>query len=143
MARQASPILSMILGVLGIAFAGYMYVSQTTFLEKSVETEGTVIGIDRVKKRSKNHHNQYTYTYRPVISYVAGTSNYRFTSYDGSSYSENYQVGQKIAVLYNRENPSDAQIKTKADYRVSIIAGLIGLAALGYGIFMKKKAAYV
>ncbi|HPH03751.1 MAG TPA: DUF3592 domain-containing protein [Spirochaetota bacterium] len=142
MARQASPILSMIIGVLGIAFAGYMYVSQSTFIKKSVETEGTVVEIDKTRKRSKDTHH-FSYTYRPVISYVAWNSNFRFKSYDGSSYSENCQVGQKIAVLYNRENPSDAQIKTKADYRVSIIAGLAGLAALGYGIFMRKKAASV
>ena len=140
MARRTSPVLSIIIGLAGIGIAIYFYVTQTAFLAKCLETTGTVIEIDRTTKHDSKNHNRTTVTWRPVIQFVVGQSNYRFKSYDSTKSGSEYRVGQTLPILYNRDNPADAQIKEKADFKVSLIAGAIGICALFWGIFSWRRA---
>ncbi len=62
----------------------------------------------------------------PVISYSVDGQDYRFT---GSYYSTNMAVGKDVRVLYDRENPGRASVKTVIFF-APLITGILTIASV-------------
>ncbi len=139
--RSTSPWYFVIIGIIAMGFGVFSYVQQKSFMEKASETTGKVIEIRQTRETvRRNNTRLQEIRYRPVIEFTVNGQS--LTILGGKSeYSSSYSVGQQISVLYNPENPSDAQIKKKVPQMVAYISG--GVVALIAGIFMlvkRKKA---
>ena len=84
----------------------YMIKSTTTFLSDSDKAEGVVVNL--VSSRSSNGNTMYS----PEVSFTdASNKNITFTSSISSS-APGYTVGEKVAVLYDKNNSQSAKINT-------------------------------
>ncbi|GAB4298283.1 MAG: hypothetical protein Kow0068_22210 [Marinilabiliales bacterium] len=145
-----SPILSIIIGVAVIIFGIYSYFSQKEFLENSVETVGVVVDVvqdySSVNIRSKKYSSDNSMVFKPVVEFQDKNGNtYTFKSSRGSKYLKTYEIGKKLTVLYNPDNPEKAMLKSAANKSTTYISGaagilfiLIGLGAKLFGNKMPK-----
>ncbi len=53
-------------------------------------------------------------TYSPVIEFQANGQTYTFES-DNASYPPEYEIGEEVKILYNPENPNNAQINKASE----------------------------
>lgn len=93
---------------LGVLVGDFFMVSgNLSFLNNSLKADGNVVRI--VQSRSSDNGN---FMYSPEISFTdALGQTITFDSNISSSVST-YQVGEKVSVLYNKNNPQDAKINT-------------------------------
>ncbi|MFH2141332.1 MAG: DUF3592 domain-containing protein [Bacteroidota bacterium] len=142
-----SPYFMFIIGLAALAFAVYSYKQQTKFLENSKETTGTVIDV-KVQKTSdtgsmKNRRFSNKTSYVPVVEfYTEDSTRIEFKSSSGSSNFDTYKTGKKVAVLYNPDDPTYAQLKSKSNKTTAYISAGGGLLFIIIGlvtIIMKKR----
>ena len=100
-------IIFFIVGV-GILTGGFFMIKSTiSFLNNSEKTEGVVTNI--IQSRSSDSGN---YMYSPEVSFVDNNEKtISFTSNVSSNVST-YKMGDKIPVIFNKENSQDAKINT-------------------------------
>lgn len=102
-------------GIVGVIFAmvGFLMLlgsglwakSVASFVDEAASTQGEVI--EMVMRRSSD-----STTYAPKYRFVVdGQQVYTVTSSSGSN-PPGYEVGEKLQVLYNPQNPSDAKINS-------------------------------
>jgi hypothetical protein len=121
-----------VVSAVSLAVAG-MFANRTRhFLARAVPATGTVVRLDRVT--TKDHGDSY----RPVFEYADAQGRMHTIYSSGSSSPPEYQVGDKIPVLYDPSDPSDARIRGLFWlWGVSLIFGFIGVGTLGMGIAAK------
>lgn len=94
------------------------YVGDSKKRKKYKECIGT---IDRIwRRRSSSNHDIIS----PIIFYTVCGKTYKLI---GTHYSKDMEVGQRVAVLYDPDDPSKA-IMTKGLYGMSFGTGIVGAA---------------
>lgn len=97
------------------------------FIDESLRTHGEVIGLHKVYRGG-------SITYAPIISFTTADGNGRKFTDSVSSRPAGYAVGDRVEILYHRQNPRDATIATTFRlYFSSIVLGLIGGAFFSIG----------
>ncbi len=116
------------IGILGLAF--YLYNSQKDFISTAIKVPGTVI--DNVIGGEDND------VYFPMVQFRSRDGEERrFTASTGSS-PPMHNVGEPVEVIYNPDNPDDAQINSTFDlwFGPILCAGLGAIFTLvGMGVF--------
>lgn len=124
-----------LLGVLLLAGTLFLAIKQSNFISSAEQTTGTVI--DNYASYSKDSDGKSTRSFYPILMFVEKNgNNITFKSSVGSS-SPRYQIGEKVAILYDPKQPSDAEIDDLLSiWLAPMIVGIFGviLSSIG-GIF--------
>jgi hypothetical protein len=86
----------------------------------AVHTEGTVV---KLKMSSKGATT-------PIVEYQVGGKVYQFQGREKSTWPWNYSVGEKVAVLYQPDNPEAAIIDSWGRWLIPVALTVGGLFAL-------------
>ena len=119
----------------GLLFFSYHFYEKTeAFLERANQTSGRVVDLRETDSSADST------TYAAIVEYIDHQgANRRFVDSFSSS-PPSYHTGQKVNVLYNRENPLEAQIdRGRANYWLSILLGSIGGLFTLLGLFSSRK----
>jgi Protein of unknown function (DUF3592) len=131
--RFAIPVLVVVgLGLLVLSY--HLYGKTTTFLEKADPAVGTVVDL---RERESTDGDS---TYSAVVEYrdPSGQSIQFVDSVSSSP--PMYHSGQTVNVLYNRENPNEAQIdRGLGNFWVPALLGLGGALFLACGLYSARK----
>jgi hypothetical protein len=141
--KPLSPVYLILAGIALSAFGVFFYFHQQSFLEKAQETTGRVTKIEQTTRTSRTDGVSRTvYEYRPVVEFALEGRGYTFRG-DTSQSANAYAEGQEVAVLYNAENPSDAQIKSDSRQMTNFLFMGGGVLMLLVGVVwaVKKKKA--
>ena len=113
-------------GLMFGAFSIYTFINTSSFLESSVETEGTVIDFTQRKG-----------SYRPVVRYFDSSSReHRLSSPTGSDRPQ-FSLNEKVVVLYSPDNPSEARINRFWNlWFPTVLTGILGGAFSFGSIFL-------
>ena len=139
--KAASPVLTLIIGVLLVVGAYFLAQNTKEFLKTALPANGQVTEIREEEKRERTSDGErlkltYTTTIRFVPTGAAETVSFTTSGSHG-------RVGEQIEILYNPANPHDARLKSDAASNVVPLAlGGFGLLALVIGIvgLFKKNA---
>ena len=103
-----------------------------SFLNSSTKTDGSIVNI--VQSRSSDSGN---YMYAPEVSFIdASGQTITFTSGVSSSYSS-YKVGDKVSVLYDKNNSRIARINTFFQlWFATIVMSVVGVIFFLIGLFI-------
>jgi hypothetical protein len=136
-----SPVVGAVFAIIGIGIlmlAIYLYNTQSEFIAKGIKVPGTVI--DNVIGGEDND------VYFPMVQFKSRDGEERrFTASTGSS-PPMHNVGEPVEVIYDPDNPDDAQINSTFDlwFGPILCAGLGAIFTLvGIGVFvagLKSKA---
>ena len=97
------------------------------FIDESLQTHGEVIGLHEV-------YHGGSITYAPIISFTTADGRGRTFTDSVSSRPASHAVGDRVEILYHRQDPRDARIATTFRlYFTSIVLGLIGGAIFSIG----------
>jgi len=122
----------------GLMFLSYHFYRKTeVFLERANHTSGQVVDL------RQNNSSEDSTTYAAVVEYndEQGT-NHKFVD-SFSSNPPSYRAGQTVTVLYNRDNPLEAQIdRGRANYWLTIVLGSVGVLFTFLGFFSSRKSRY-
>lgn len=114
---------------------GLSFVQNTrSFLATASTTEGEVIALER--RRSSQSNGGSSHTYYPVVKFTAPDGEpIQFEGQVGSR-PPAFRVGQRVAVLYNPEEPQSARIRSWGElwFAATIFSGLGGLFVLIGGV---------
>jgi Protein of unknown function (DUF3592) len=119
----------------GLMFGGYHFYEKTeAFLKRADHTSGQVVDL-----RQNDSADDAT-TYAAVVEYSDHQgANHKFVD-SFSSNPPSYRPGQTVNVLYNRENPLEAQIdRGRANYWLSILLGFAGVMFTLLGLSSSRK----
>jgi len=111
---------------LGMLIGSYFTIQHTrSFLANAVTTEGVVI--DNVLSRSSTSRD-VSYTYHPRVQFrTADGRSIDFVSSIGTS-PPSYAVNQRVTVLYDPQNPTNAHINSFASLWVAtMVLGILGV----------------
>lgn len=145
-------LIACIFGVVGIGLvigAGFTYVQTASFVAEAARGEGTVVDIVRRVSRSRDRGQSITYA--PVVRYTTeGGETVEFQSRTSSN-PPAYRTGQRVAVLYRREPPYDAEIASfAAQWMGPLLLGGVGSvfafvagAVLLSGPFARRRQAHL
>lgn len=124
--------LALLLGLAMLAGAGYAASRTAAFLRIAASADGTVVALD--ESVSTDSDGRRSRTYRPVVEFAPASGAVRtFTSRTGSS-PPAYDVGERVTVLYDPQDPDDARLKgTFSLWGLAIILGGIGVGFAGIG----------
>jgi hypothetical protein len=104
----------------------------TFVLEEMVEN------IDGEKEKMYKPNIKYEYIVDGVKYYNDGDNIYNFKKYYGKvkhtdKYLKNYNVGENIDIMYNKNNPEDSMIKNQI-YEMNLFINILSLSFLLIGI---------
>jgi uncharacterized protein YneF (UPF0154 family) len=126
----------------------FIYKNTIEFVEKSIETEGTVVEL--LKSRSSSSSDN-SIMYKPLVQFtdIKGTQ-IEFSS-SSSSNPPSYSVNEKVEVIYNPESPNKAKIKSFFSlWGGATILGVLGLvffiiggSIIAYSIKKKNMLKYL
>ena len=118
----------------GLVFLGQHFYKKTeAFLEKANHTEGLVVDFNESDSSDST-------TYAAVVEYRdrQGQNHKLVDSFSSSPPS--YNTGQIVSVLYNRENPGEAQIdRGRANYWLTFLLGFGGVLFILLGAFSARR----
>lgn len=117
-----------ILGIGMLIGAFFIYKKTSQFVEKSIQTQGTVVEL--LKSRSSSSSDN-SIMYSPLIQFTDGKGTQIEFSSSNSSNPPSYSVNEKVEVIYNPESPNNAKIKSF----FSIWGGVTMLGILGAILF--------
>jgi len=103
----------------------FIHKNTSEFIEKSIETQGTVI---ELLESHSSSSSDYSITYKPLVQFTdnKGTQ-IQFLS-STSSNPPSYSVNEKVEVIYNPESPNKAKIKSFFSlWGGATILGILGL----------------
>jgi len=134
-------------GILMLVGAGYAYHNTNTFLKKSLKAEGTVIELmrSRSKRRYTNSSGSVSRSskksYAPLVEFQTDDGNtVEFVS-SSSSNPPAYGEGDRVEVLYDPWEPTDAKINNFFSlWGLSGILGFMGaiFSAVSLGCYGVK-----
>lgn len=124
-----------ILGVAVVAAGGYSFLSTVRILANAGRVEGTIVRIDVETSTSSNKDgaSSTSASYLPVVSFRdEGDEQHTFKS---GTDSPDARVGDKVSVVYNRDNPGEARIDSFSSlWGPSIFMYIFGAVVLGIGL---------
>lgn len=126
----------LVIGIVMLAVTLVIFFSIEKFNASAIKTNGTVV--DLIAKSSSSGKSTM---YSPVVTYddEAGVK-HRYIS-NVSSNPPGYNIGDQVALYYNRQDPDDAKIAGWREYFAVFITGvfalIFGLIGLGYHIVRK------
>lgn len=133
--RYVIPLIFLLSGA-GLLIGALVMLARTrAFLARAAETMGQVVALDEeLPLEAGDPH-----TYRPIVSFqVPGLPPIRFESMAHSSPPE-YEIGASVRVLYDRDRPSEARIRSFVSlWLLPMILGGLGLifTAVGSGLLL-------
>lgn len=112
----------MLLGILFIVIAAYVYRRQKAFVSRSLTSSGTVVDfVERALQGQLIKHKFSVVRFTPIV----GGDEVTFESNVGSSFAPT--IGKIVRVRYDLENPHSAQIdSTLMLWGIPILFGIIG-----------------
>ena len=125
-------LISMLFLIVGLGAVFFSYISFTgsqKFIKTSISADGTVTDIvQQTNTSDTNGRTTISYTYAPKISFTASDGKtYTFISSTSSNPSP-YHDEETIKILYDPQNPYNAQINSFFDlWGLSIILGGLGV----------------
>jgi hypothetical protein len=128
--------LFLIIGIAMLVGAGYWMTRTQAFVDRSETVPGEVIDLERSRSSDST-------AYYPVIKYKTKSGQERtFRSNTGSS-PPSYDVGEKVEVMYDVAEPSDARIRSFFSiWGGPAIVGLLGtlFGVIGGGILYVRRS---
>ncbi len=126
-----------IIGLFLSVMAFFVYSSDENFVKIAKHAPGTVVNL--VETINNNNNNSSTSTptisYFPVVSFKVNEHDYTFTSNSGSNPPQ-YQQGQSVDVMYDPQNPLNADINSgSTQWFGVIIFAVLGVSFAGFGVF--------
>lgn len=116
------------IAVFAVLAAGAMFVHTMLFYLTAKQTTCTVLKVD------VSHNGSSTNTYRPTIEYTDDQGQSHVVEFAISASHYNYSVGQKVAILYDPQDPQTVRFDSFMGVwgltaGVAIAAGVIVLVA--------------
>ena len=129
------------IGFVMLFFAGYLYFKEKKFEQNAYKTVGEIVDFETHHSSSDSGGTMYA----PKVSFVDRGTTYYCVSKTSSS-NPDYEIGEKVEVLYEPNNPSKATIKGfLGQYLGVTILGGIGFVFSLFGliplIIRKKREA--
>jgi len=124
--RGAWGIVLLLLGLGCIILAVFLYQQDQAFARIAKTATGTVIDFKKIAHETTpgSINTGYTYTYAPIIKFVTSTGQaIQFTT-PGSQNPPAYQIGDPVDVLYDPQNPNNAEIPGGNNLLFLVIGGL-------------------
>jgi hypothetical protein len=140
--RKGSPltILGGVFGLVGVVLlcvAVVLAVTTRNFLASAARAEGTVIDLRRhTSLDSSGDRMRERTVWSPVVEFT--TADGRRLSFEdhGGSNPPAYEVGDRVQVAYDRDDPSHALLATPTAYLASWIVGGVGLVFTAFGALL-------
>ena len=124
-----------LIGIISIAVGIFIFLSGQGKVKRcTIETVGTVVGINQ--ESSIDEDGITTYTYYPIIEYNVGDRKITKQSENGSGASE-YMLNDKVDILYNPENIEEFIIKGDKSNIIGIVFVVVGIIVVGTGIIKR------
>lgn len=126
---------SFVIGLILLGMAFVSYNDEEAFAKTAKYTTGTVVDfIENINNHSNvnnvsnnvssNNTNTVNTSYSPVVSFQVNGYDYKFVSSSGSNPPE-YQTGQSVEVMYDPQNPFNADINSWSDKWFGVIIFII------------------
>lgn len=127
-----------LVGVLLIGAAIVLVATTTRFLANAERTEGTVIEVNAktsISRDADRRRRERTFWY-PTVEFTAGGGD--TFSFEGTGANPPaYQVGDRVPVAYDPDNPSDARIASFGSaYLLPMILGGLGIVFTPVGGYL-------
>ena len=108
-------ILLMSIGITFIVIGILVFVYKIRLLKYGVKTEGEVIDFEKGLSSYISEDKQIIYitVYRPIIKFKDGNNQIKIITYDGSESDRVYNVGDKVTLVYTRNDPDYVEIAEK------------------------------
>lgn len=120
----------MTVGLLMIGVAAYFVYSNRQFEQRARPVQGTVVDF---QSYVSTNDNSSTTMYKPVFEYVFNGKTYTYVSTTSSS-SPEFEVGEKVNILVNPQNPEDVLVDSFLEkWLISLILGIMGTFFTGMG----------
>jgi len=104
---------------------------------RGVHVEGIIFDFTHDKKGfyiGSQNNNDSNLIKIPIIRFTTGTGEWITEKYSISTSS--YKQGQKVAVIYNPDNPKEFMLKDTGIFNIIYyVIGTISIAAIGYGLY--------
>ena len=133
-------ILFPLIGILLLALSFFFEQKTTAFIAKAVKADGVVS--DMVRSYSNR-----SYSYAPVVRFVARDGKKIEFKSSVSSNPPSYRIGQKVTVFYDPENPQTAKINSFMSlWALPAVTGGVGTlfllvsAAISFGVTLRRRA---
>jgi hypothetical protein len=125
--------LMLAIAIITLPLSFFTYAHSQRFIKSANRAQGTVIRLD---ERSGSGSRS---VYYPVYTFQDSQGKQHEIYSSSGSYPPSYEVGEKVTVLYQSDNPSNAEIDSFMDKWLFTVLlagfGLIGLF-LGIGMFI-------
>jgi len=125
------------LGMLSLAWIEAT--QQQTFLQNSISGEGIIVDFvkEDYQEQDENGRKRRVTIYTPMVEFTDNNERaFRFTSRYGSS-SLDYHKGERVSIIYDPENPNNAEIKAVANNKlVWIMVGGMGTVFSLVGVWL-------
>ena len=125
---------ALVIGVICIGVAVYQYLTSSALAAHGIETRAVVVDVDS-RRQSSSSFGRRTYALTLEFEDRAGTSHRERTSYSKSHRSR--RVGERVAILYNPNDPSEFALNSWYDLwampALFLAAGVIGCGAFLFG----------
>ena len=133
-------------GIILLTLSVFIYFRTNNFINKSVSTEGVIIELRKEKskstssssRRSRRYEKADTSTfYRSIIQFEDLKKNKIVFSSSVASNPPDYQLNDKVSVLYLPESPQEAEINTFLRLWVgAIVTGAMGVIFFVVGLIV-------
>lgn len=105
-------ILLMSIGITFIVIGILVFIDKIRLLKYGIKTEGEVIDFEKGLSSYINEDKQIIYitVYRPVIKFKDENNETKIITYDSSESERVYNVGDKVTLVYTRNDPDYVEI---------------------------------
>lgn len=105
-------ILLMSIGITFIVIGILVFIDKIRLLKYGIKTEGEVIDFEKGLSSYINEDKQIIYitVYRPVIKFKDENNEAKIITYDSSESERVYNVGDKVTLVYTRNDPDYVEI---------------------------------
>jgi len=123
-------------GILFIAFGSLFFAFQAGEAKRCTQ-EATATLVEYAEETSKDSDGHYSTSYFPIVSYKAGGKTITTQDNSGSG-AQPYEIGEKIAIKYDPDNPESFLIVgDNSAVKAGLIGVVIGVALIIFELLMK------
>ncbi len=108
-------ILLMSIGITFIVIGILIFIDKIKLIKYGIRTEGEIVDFEKGLSSYINEDKQITYitVYRPVIKFKDENNRVRIITYDISDSGRVYSIGDKVTLVYTRNDPDYVEIAEK------------------------------
>ena len=108
-------ILLMSIGITFIVIGILVFIDKIRLIKYGIKTEGEVVDFEKGLSSYISEDKQIIYitVYRPIIKFKDGNNQIKIITYDGSESDRVYHVGDKVTLVYTRNDPDYVEIAEK------------------------------